>query len=355
MKNLYLKSIFIFFCLVLISKSGNARIITVSNSTLTAGQYTDIQTAINAAVVDDTVYLTPSPSSYGNFVINKRIILIGGGFNVSNTQYNWISQVGNIDIDSTFNGSVVKGTKIQGLKFYSFGLVSGSGHYYGVDNVTIERCWSESTIDIRGKGWIIKNSVTGGSIVINNYSNTIIANNFIGSNISTSNNPSTLIVNNMFMYYSYFSSLSYVVIANNIFLYSTYYYSGNIVTGCSQCTFNNNISYAGVPLATLPGVNNTGGNNLNNTNPLLIATGFTTNNNLPIVQISTYDWHLQAGSPGRNAGTDGKDIGIYGGTYPPANLSGLPSIPQMQNLNINNAVIPQGGTLNVTFKAKKQN
>jgi len=68
------------------------------------------------------------------------------------------------------------------------------------------------------------------------------------------------------------------------------------------------------------------------------------------------DYRLQPGSAAANYGTDGKDVGIYGGTSPiDYPLAGEPPVPQIKSMTINNNVVPPGGTLNVNVKAKKAN
>jgi hypothetical protein len=65
-----------------------------------------------------------------------------------------------------------------------------------------------------------------------------------------------------------------------------------------------------------------------------------------------YDYHLQAGSPGINFGTDGKDVGMWGGTVP-VNLGFEPPVPRIYDLKVNNATVPAGGTIQLTIKATK--
>jgi hypothetical protein len=74
-----------------------------------------------------------------------------------------------------------------------------------------------------------------------------------------------------------------------------------------------------------------------------------------------YDFHLRADSPGKNAGTDGTDIGIYGGPFPwpdggsaPWQTSPVPAVPQITSLDTLNVVVPVNGTLSVDVKASKK-
>lgn len=67
----------------------------------------------------------------------------------------------------------------------------------------------------------------------------------------------------------------------------------------------------------------------------------------------TSDLSLQSGSIGINAGTDGTDIGLFGGKG--FLVSGLPGIPQVESLVILNPNVPQNGTLNIKVDGKANN
>jgi len=101
----------------------------------------------------------------------------------------------------------------------------------------------------------------------------------------------------------------------------------------------------------MPGTANLGTGNINNTNPLFV--------NYPIQGGAfdcAYDFALQTGSPAINAGTDGSDIGLTGGFSPYYNYCNGHRVPTMIWITMpaNANAAPLGGTLNVTFKAKKQ-
>ncbi len=118
------------------------------------------------------------------------------------------------------------------------------------------------------------------------------------------------------------------------------------------CTFNNNLSYLGGFTEFFPGgCNNTGAFNLENTDPLfnsVASTSFSYDD----------DYRLQDSSPCKNTGTDGTDIGITGGGYPwpekadgTLDLTGMPPIPQIIQMDILNPIIQIDGTLTVKVKA----
>jgi hypothetical protein len=64
-----------------------------------------------------------------------------------------------------------------------------------------------------------------------------------------------------------------------------------------------------------------------------------------------YDYHLNPNSLGKNYGTDGKDLGIYGGTYPYKDL-GIPIIPYIKNYNAASKTVD--GKLEVTIEVESQ-
>ena len=72
------------------------------------------------------------------------------------------------------------------------------------------------------------------------------------------------------------------------------------------------------------------------------------------------NYYLQTTSPALNAGTDGTDLGIFGGQYPwpdtyiPNYVQCVQtSIPQVTELNIQNSSVPANGNLNFSVKAVK--
>ena len=343
--------------LSLVALTGYSRIITCNNNVLSAGQYTSLQAAINATNLGDTVYVTPSPYNYGDILINNRITLIGGGADVNNTQFKYASAVAYIRLDSIY-GKTVSGLRLQGITCSQDLRNNGS---FSIHNVTIERC--ALSLNVLGTNWIIKNCRLY-NLIVNNNTNVLITNNIFVhdgnccyANVRVSNNPSVLIANNIFLnpnnynYYSPWDNVSYANIANNIF-----FFPGDVNNRCTLCSFTNNITYnSATPIATIPGAANTGGGNKNSVDPKFVNAPYH-NSVYSYLEADFSDWRLQASSPGKNAGSDGKDIGLYGGSYPPpyGNNMGIPAVPQMQTLNINTAVVPQGGILNFTFTAKKQ-
>ena len=112
-----------------------------------------------------------------------------------------------------------------------------------------------------------------------------------------------------------------------------------MMTG-QNCTFKNNI---GISMnGTYTGsyaTNAFGSGNVTE----LIETTFVNHSN---------DFHLNITSLGKNAGTDGTDIGIYGGAFPWKEGS-IPTNPHFQKINIAPKT-DNSGNLNVKIKVAAQ-
>ncbi len=357
-----------------------ATIRTVSNNVNSPGQYTDLQAAITAAANNDTIYIHRSDVDYGNVTINKTLTLIGEGA-LPNKQVQLSTsstvQIQNITLTyaafpATTTGS---GSKFYGLnvQYIYINLVSSSGG--GISNLIFNRnkiagimlgsTHSNLILTQNNISYIGQSSGAAGAFV-----NSVISNNIIstcqpltGITASGSNN---IISNNIFQNTFWARG---AVVSNNIFYNSAS--SGTINVSTYSCTFTNNLFYAFTPVVSTNIISgtNTGTGNLFNVDPQ-----FTTAALCSDVYNYTYtaptagpfaDFHLLSSSPGVNYGTDGTNIGIYGGNYPWIDGSTTDSrfryypmtsqVPQMIQMNITNPTLPVNGTLNVNFNAKTQN
>jgi hypothetical protein len=118
----------------------------------------------------------------------------------------------------------------------------------------------------------------------------------------------------------------------------------SIAINNSTINFQNNLTfdYGGQSIAALSGTNN-----LNNTNPLFTNIGTPAN---PAF-LYTNNYKLALGSPAIDAGSDGDDLGIYGQGFL-FQMKGYPfDLPYPTQINITNAIVEAGGTLQVNFKA----
>ena len=152
------------------------------------------------------------------------------------------------------------------------------------------------------------------------------------------------------------SSTNYMTVKDNIF------YNVNAAPDTSNShvynwAFNNNLTFSGGTLPTLPSPTCVGSGNINNVDPQFISIFNTTN----ILDFNLDNLRLQSTSPAHNAATDGTDIGPTGGTYPIYRstnryLTGEPTVPEVKSANFtgNSSVIP-GGSLQIQVKATKIN
>lgn len=353
MKNLQLLSLAVLF-----STASIATTITVDNKTSNSGaQYTSLQAAITAATAGDTILVAGSPTSYGTVSMNKELHIVGVGYKPFNLYTAYITQLSTISLNSGSSNSSIKGIK-------------GGVNLNGVSNIEISRC--ETTINFFGSASnvLIYNNiieVIGKGYQTNGVSDIIISNNIIKTGIGLAAIPpnyitsNIIITNNLFVknggfalvtgnYDTYNSTFT-----NNVFYGSSIYYETVNVLRISNSNFSNNLSF-NTPNNNFPVTGtNSGGNNLIGQDPL-----FTSSTNL--VFDYTDDFNYPANSPLVNAGSDGSDIGIYGGSYPwpEGGFSGSgymysqePQYPQVNQMNVNTISVPQNGTLNVTVKGIK--
>jgi hypothetical protein len=340
-----MKKILLSLVFAAIATSAHATIRTVNNGTVGAGQYTSVQTAVDASAVGDTIYIHGSQTSYGNVTLNKRLVLIGAGHNITGTQFNFKTLLDNILLSQGNSTTLPTGSTIKGI---NFGSIYGSGGTLPVNNITLERNYISSYASILGTGWILRNNFAY-YFSVNNFKNTIISNNVVRQYVFTSNQPSVIITNNIFLNGSSLNGVSYATITNNIFVEPAALSSFD----GSQNTWNKNIMIYADPanFKTFPPANNTGVGNLNT-----VDNQFTTTIplNIELQAATAQTWVLAASSIGFNYGTDGTNVGIYGGSYPMPNTTGATNIPQVTSMDLQNSVIPQNGTLTIELKARGQ-
>ena len=189
-----------------------------------------------------------------------------------------------------------------------------------------------------------------------------------GSNIITNNilydgiyivaeGTATIISNNNFMGASgtetaFNTKLKDCLVSNNIFYGSTPSIStgGTTSSAFERNAFTNNLVHS-TGDDTMPptggGVGNSGSGNI-------IANPDFVDMQMLNTWSSTYDFTLQGGSPAINAGTDGTDIGITGGSYPITGTNfalKTTAAPVIQILNTSTVINP-GDDLPVRIKAK---
>ncbi len=346
------KQILLLAILTIVAFTANATIWTVSNNPNSPGQYSNLQDAIDAASAGDTIYVSGSETDYGTGTITKQLTIIGSGYN-PNKNYDYNTLISYLELDTITSLSGASNSLIIGIEI---------GQFYGqqltaINNIVVRRC-KIGSISHMGNNWEIYNNIIGSLDGYSNPDDILISNNIIinGSCLSSFLALNNIVfTNNLFICNGgsiYINGyVNSIIFTNNIFYGIAAYSESN-----EYCTFNNNLTFLTSNNDIIITGNNSGSGNLIGTNPTFV--------DVPIEDFAfdySYDFHLLDGSPCINAGTDGTDIGIYGGSYPfpsggdvPWQTSAMPPIPQIIEMNIQNSVIPVDSTLHIQVKAKIQ-
>lgn len=358
MKNFFSAAI---IALTVIAGNAHAAILTVNNNSTSPGQYTGLQAAITAAHNGDTLLVSGSNTDYGpngyTITINKPLTLWGTGYNPIKDNP-LTSKISNIDLQSGSSGTVIVGFIIASSLY--------SDNNAQINNITVKRNFINQLSDAWGDSWIIQENIFGISTygIYINGNNILVKNNIFQGNPYTaignqSANTNFIFSNNVVFCNGSSSNTFYnAVVSNNIFYDSTKTSISYASGASANSTFANNIVY-GNPQANVFNIGtngNTESGNKYNTDPQFNTLklskdgwGF-----WEILDI-TSDLTLKATSPGHNYGTDGKDVGLFGGAGSLNPLTGSPAIPQISTMNILNTVVAPGATLNVQIKAKSNN
>ena len=326
------KIIFILFNMLFAVNNLYAQnIITVDNATPSAGDYSKMQAAHDAAGNGDTIYVYPSGVSYGAITVTKKLHFIGTGFDAPGNALNTTNISGTMKFNTGCDGSSLEG--FGGL----FSIVIDA------DNVTIKRNKVKKiTINTNHTGTVILQNLLHDSsyeylltvaanneiLIANNvFDNTAgYGGNAVAKGISATNSDVTItILHNVLNLFS--SSASYALNLGN----SNKYVANNIIIkgGCTGTSngYYYNMSNGG----QLP----SGDGNIRGVDMSNVFEGF---------------YHLKDGSPAIGAGQNGVDMGIYGGSTP-FNEGGAPGLPLIFELNADHLGTHQNG-LDVTIKAK---
>lgn len=336
--------------------------ITVDNNPGSTTTHQTLQSAVTDAVDGDIIYLQPSETVYGSAIINKPLTIVGR----SHSQPNKRSRCDVLNIIAS--NVTVKGFNTNFLRI---------NPTVDIENINIFEvsCNSIMTVGSSTTGLVsdvvIQGSVLRGIDVASTTENVLIANNiFSTSNPLTINQAATTIVtNNVF---KTISTTNPVVLVNNdtasLILTNNMFFGGG--AGNTDRTFefdtgnftlNNNLTFRpGSPniiLSTTNGGSLTQNNTLANINPLFTNIQSGTVNSFgggssynPAADLSD-DFTLQAGSPALTGGTNGSQIGVYGGNFLYKTLGQPRGIPTLDVIS-NDVTVQQGGTLNITINAK---
>jgi len=335
----------IFFALMLIcSYAVNAQNVIAVQHGGTPTFYTNLDTAIVYAQSGDTIYL---PGGFFSLATNisKCLHIIGVGHNPDSTNATGPTIIGasvgtySYLITGASGGSLI-GVKLSGS--IDFGTSSANAN---VSNYTVGRfniTGAISSYSSAPYNNVFYENIIGGIINLDNAQSNAFYNNIIAGNLNYIG-IGNIFKNNDFIAGSYAFNLNVVnsTFMNNIFRSS----SNTFYSTVTNNVFNNNLFVENI---TFPSGTNIGSNNIVNQT---VTSIFVNQNSATFAY--TQDYHLQTGCPGKNAGTDGTDIGIYGGSFP-WKTGSLPYNPHVQYQLINGNTNPDG-TLPVNIKVGAQN
>ena len=316
--------------------------------------YLQVDSAIIHSQDGDTIYI-PGGTWNGSILISKRLHIFGVGHNPDSTNATFPTKIlGGVILQpgasqGTLTGVFLTGpvqTTNEAFNFYTVKRCRINGTYiYSTDSYFT---FIENIIE----GQFFLYGPNGGPSNCSFFNNIISAYFSQGANQRPFTNSS--FTNNIFLY----SQSSGVYSTTRFPIYSQYsLFENNIFLGwtnnfqqVSNSNFNNNIFGEGINFET---GTNIGLNNITYQSPETIfiqpgAVFF-----YGYVFSYTNDYHLLSTSAGKNAGTDGTDIGIYGGFYPWKEGS-IPYNPHIQVKNISNKT-DQNGNLNINIKVASQN
>jgi len=322
------------FALFLWATQAQAQTIIVQKGAV-ATAYKTLEAAVAAADDGATVYIpsgnhtiTGSPVIAGSarantLLIDKKLNLIGAGAS-EGLLYNTV-----------IAGSIALSTEASGSRLEGFSLTGTNTNIYAdnISNFLLKRCrlapaGGSGGVYFSGKGngnvirennltWVIQQISWYGNMgypTDGTYTEVHIQNNIIASSGS-----------------AHFRYLKNALITNNFLTGAGY----QIVTNTYQCVVSNNIiNYSPDP--------DSGGSSYNNFSYNLCTGSFSAPGqdnhntvgfnfeNVPIANIfvDQVRYQLKETCVGKNAGTDGTDIGIYGGTEP-AKLERIPDNPKL--------------------------
>lgn len=294
----------------------------ISNISGADAHFTSVQDAIYSNNVNssDTLYIEPSPVSYGDAALHKTLFLIGNGFFLDENPEPPINKnssvMGHISFDAGSEGSVITGCTISSITINS-----------SVPDITIKR------------------NLINGKIIINATNDISILSNFIKGSVYSTYISIPMIYATHADIYNLLISGNYIenesrdlsidigsssseharnaIIENNVI--------GNGVTIRNSSFYNNILCYGDFIETDSDYTNNIG-----NSEQFGTENGNQQNINMLDVFVGEYAdevstdgmWQLKEGSPAIGAGTGETDCGMFDGMHP-YTLSGIPDIPSI--------------------------
>lgn len=322
---------FLFLALMLLfscALSAQARIAIVSGTTNQLKTTASLDSALDMASDGDFIYLPGA--TYPSATINKRVFIFGAGTYPDSTGTTGRTVIGTIYVRGAASGGLLEGCTVSG----SLELSSTP-----VENFIVKRCNINQLTDQGNSNFFIENiiRVKDGNSTYGTYQKNLIG----GINYERYGNFQNNIFYNLGALMSF---VGYCTFQNNIFLSLDGLPGSSVYNSWSNYSnyFYNNLTRIDIPDDQF---------NLGNTTTTLDKMFVKFDSTF--TNFYTQDFHLKADSPGKDSGSDGTDVGIYG-TNEPTKEGWVPSNPHISLKNISSQT-DANGNLKATFKVKAQN
>ncbi len=163
-----IKNILILLYLFMLPAEGLGAKFMVSNQAGVERDFSSIQSAIEHASPNDTIFVKGSPINYGNVLLEKRLVIIGEGFS-GDIHIGHTSKLTRILFTSNpYRRTISSGSKIIGFEFPYFpgqrpNIITVANDNVKIEDVTIERNWLWF-VDVVGsaENWVFRNNIIRG-------------------------------------------------------------------------------------------------------------------------------------------------------------------------------------------------
>lgn len=339
-----MRTLFLFLLLPLFVEAQSVILVQKDNDVLLHSQ---LDSAMIEAPIGSTVYIPGGHFDVPNegLIIDKQLRIIGAGHYPDSTVATGRTVIdGNVFLITGADGGSIEGVYIDG----NIEVGKSSNNETNINGYIIKR----SNINYLDLGYtekvslasnfLIKDCVIRNDVSGDNIRNTIFLNNHFYDRLAYFDGNNVSFENNIFFYSTNSSSYDLLVDVDEVTFKNNFFKSIYLFDGSSNNDFYNNIFEA----SSLPNQrvlsNNILGQDFSSQFMNYSGSGFSYND----------DYHLANGSLGKNAGQDGRDIGVYGGVNP-YKEGAVPSNPHIQFSEIGTQT-DVNGKLKVHFKVSAQ-
>lgn len=319
------------------------------NSNGTSTFHYSLADAVTNSVHGDTIYIPGGTFTIGDQHINKRLTIIGAGHNPDSTlATNFSYLYGSLRLLTGADSGSVTGIYLTGNMVFGSNTSNQTVLYYNINRCNI------STLNLSFDGGsatnskfitisenIIRNTLNGGNAV-----NVLVEKNVITPNLQYFNGQCSF-NNNIFIHAGYYSSLINYI-NNCAFLNNIFVVTGSGATAIGSANSNSFTRNIFIHNQTFPAGSNIGDSNL------VSQPVYSIFDTLYSTSVFSYQskYNLKTTCPGKNFGTDGKDLGVYG-TGTPFKEGSVPYNPHIQEKMISPTTDPNG-MLNIKLKVNAQ-